>query len=115
MHQIFADKSSPKPIKEREANQNIGNAGYKVPGSETSISGPVMAYPVNLQTTTPRIPQPKIDATDRRQIEAINEDKSHSTKETLDDIRRIHYKEKNKKERKDAEINHAGTISEESV
>ena len=46
------------------------------------------------------IPQPKIDATDRRQIEAQNEDKSHTTKEALDDIKRTHYKEKLKKEQK---------------
>ena len=42
--------------------------------------------------------QPKIDATDRRQIEAKNEDKSHTTKEELNDIKSTHYKEKRKKE-----------------
>ena len=52
----------------------------------------------NLLTTASNIPQPKIDATDRRQIEAQNEDKSHTTKEALDDIKRTHYKEKRKKE-----------------
>ena len=49
-------------------------------------------------TTASNIPQPKIDATDRRQIEAQNEDKSHTTKEALDDIKRTHYKEKRKKD-----------------
>ena len=46
----------------------------------------------------PNTPQPKIDATDRRQIEAQHEDKSHTTMEALDDIKHIHQKEKAKKE-----------------
>ena len=50
-----------------------------------------------------KITQPKIDATDRRQIEAINEDKAHTTKETLDDIKRVHRKEKTKKEQNELE------------
>ena len=45
-----------------------------------------------------RISPPKIDATNRNQIEAQNEDKSHTTKEALDDIKRVHRKEKKKKE-----------------
>ena len=57
-------------------------------------------------------PQAKIDATDRRQIEAQNENKSHTTKETLDDIKRIHHKEKKKKEKNDAEQSLRGIISE---
>ena len=51
----------------------------------------------------PKMPQPKIDATDRRQAEAQNEDKSHTTKEELDDIKLTHYKEKKKKEQKNME------------
>ena len=54
------------------------------------------------------LPHPKIDATDRRQIEAQNEDKSHSTKETLDDIKRVHYKEKKKKEQLNMEPGPSG-------
>ena len=42
--------------------------------------------------------QPRLDPADRRQIEAQNEDKSHTTKEELDDIKLSHYKEKQKKE-----------------
>ena len=57
----------------------------------------------NLHLPTPMIPQPKIDATDRRQIEAQNEDKSHATKEALDDIKHTARKEKKKKEQKDME------------
>ena len=66
----------------------------------------------NLHLPTPMIPQPKIDATDRRQIEAQNENKSHTTKETLDDIKRIHHKENKKKEKNDAEQSLRGIISE---
>ena len=62
-----------------------------------------MAVTNNSLSPTPKIPQPKIDATDRRQLEAHNEDKSRSTKEELDDIKRTHYKEKKKKERNDLE------------
>ena len=85
----------------------------KVPSKEKAVSGAVTPSP--LWSSTPKIPQPKIDATDRRQIEAVNEDKSNSTKETLDDIRRVHLKEKKKKGKKDAEICQAGDISEGSV
>ena len=53
-------------------------------------------YPILPQTS--RISPPKIDATNRSQIAAHNEDKSHTTKEALDDIKRVHRKEKNKKE-----------------
>ena len=53
----------------------------------------------NLLPQTSKTQPPKIDATDRRQIEAQNEDKSHTTKATLDDIKRVHQKEKTKKEK----------------
>ena len=54
----------------------------------------------NSMVTATFIPQGKIDATDRRQIEAQNEDRSRTTKEELDDIKRTHYKEKKKKEQR---------------
>ena len=85
----------------------------KVPRKEMTLSGAVTSSPH--YSSTPGIPQPKIDATDRRQIEAVNEDKNSSTKETLDDIKRVHLKEKKKKEQKDAEKHQAEAISEESV
>ena len=85
----------------------------KVPSKEKAVSGAVTPSP--LWSSTPKIPQPKIDATDRRQIEAVNENKNSSTKETLDDIKRVHLKEKKKKEQKDAEKYQAGDISEGSV
>ena len=59
-----------------------------------------MTSTYNLRPPTPKKPQPKIDATDRRQIEAQNEDKSHTTKEALDDIKHTARKEKMKKEQK---------------
>ena len=62
-----------------------------------------MTSTISLHPPTPMIPQPKIDATDRRQIEAQNEDKCHTTKEALDDIKYTARKEKKKKEQKDME------------
>ena len=53
--------------------------------------------------TASTIQRPRIDATDRRQIEAQNEDRSHTTKDALDDIKRVHYKEKKKKEQNNSE------------
>ena len=75
-----------------------------------------MASAHNLHPPTPNIPQSKPDATDRRNIEALNEDKSHTTKEALDDIKRTHYKEKKKKEQLSMEpgpsgINTQGLVS----
>ena len=58
--------------------------------------------------SNPKIQPPKIDATDRRQIEAQNEYKSRSTKEELDDIKRTHYKEKKKKEQSNMEPGPSG-------
>ena len=45
-----------------------------------------------------RAPQPKVDGNDRRAIEAQNEDKHNTTMEALSDIKRVHNKEKKKKE-----------------
>ena len=82
-----------------------------------------VASPAAVNSQYPMLPQasraspPKIDATDRRQIEAQNEDRSHSTKEELDDIKRTHYKEKKKKEQSNMEpgpsgINTQGWVSQ---
>ena len=59
-----------------------------------------MTSTYNLRPPTPKKLQPKIDATDRRQIEAQNEAKSHTTKAALDDIKHTARKEKMKKEQK---------------
>ena len=74
-----------------------------------------MAYTQNFGSPNPMVLRPQIDATDRRQMEAVNEEKYNSSKETLDDIRCVHLKEKKKKEQKDAEKYQAGAISEGSV
>ena len=78
-----------------------GNANQKG-DKQQQASGSSQPYlPSYYQlATAPSIPRTRIDATDRRQIEAQNEDKSHTTKETLDDIKRVHRKEKKKKEQK---------------
>ena len=112
---LRTDKNLPKPIKDKEAKQQIRNTEGRSPRNERITSEEVLGSPLNSIPPTLRIPQPNIDATDRRQIEAINEDKSHSTKETLDDIKRVHLKEKKKKEQNEAQIYQAGTISEGSV
>ena len=79
-------------------NQQVNIVGNKVAGKQDSSSGAAMASTSNMLQPRPKIPQTKIDATDRRQVEAQNENKSHTTKEELDDIKRTHYKEKKKKE-----------------
>ena len=100
----------------REANQQISTVGNNVKSTQDATSVAAIAKTNNLAVSTPSIPQTKIDATDRRQIEAQNEDKSHTTKDTLDDIKRTHYKEKKKKEQSNMEpgpsgINTQGWVS----
>ena len=92
----------------KEANQDIKTIGDKVQRKQDVTS---VASTNNLVAPTPMIPQPKLDATDRRQIEAQIEDKSHSTKEALDDIKSIHYKEKQKKEQDNQEPGPSGIDS----
>ena len=82
---------------------------------EGALSGVAMSSGPNLLSSPPRLPQSKIDATDRRHIEALNEDKSHTTKETLDDIKRVHQKEKRKKEQTDIKLHQAGNFSQGPV
>ena len=96
---IITEKIASKKF--RETNQQIvtevGKEERKQDDISTTFASTSTSY---LTLSTPRIAQPKPDATDRRQIEAINEEKSHTTKETLNDIKRIHHKEKAKKEQK---------------
>ena len=86
---------------EREGNHQISGVHREITRTPVVYSGATVTSTYNLRPPTPKKPQPKIDATDRRQIEAQNEDKSHTTKDALDDIKRTHYKEKKKKEQKD--------------
>ena len=88
----------------------------KVERKEIAVYGPVMSSATNfLPSTSFNHPQPKIEATDRRQIEALNEDKSHTTKEALDDFRRVHLKENGKKEQDNMEQYQTGFLSGGSV
>ena len=89
--------------KDRESNQQISAVGDQGRRKQDIFSDAGMAAANFSQPATPKIPQLKIDATDRRQIEAHDEDKSHTTKEELDDIKHTHYKEKKKKEQNDME------------
>ena len=84
-------------MNKREANQQARAVAHQVERRQDFVSGTSNLAP----TVTSTVPQPKLDATDRRYIEAQNEDKAHTTKETLDDIKRVHQKEKKKKEAND--------------
>ena len=84
--------------KEKEDNHQINTVSNKDTSKQDVNSGAAIAQTSSLLPSPSMISQPKIDATDRRQIEAQNEDKSHATKEELDDIKRTHYEEKQKKE-----------------
>ena len=113
------------PKKEKEPNQRLSHQisaiGDNITRKQDVSSGAAMtfsnyhSYTFNLSPETPKIPQPKIDATDRRQIEALNEDKAHTTKEELDDIKRTHYKEKKKKEQNNMERYETGIKIERAV
>lgn len=92
----FTDKMTP--MKSKEPSQQIIPNADKGERMQGAIPKTVISSSHNSPLQPKWIPQPKIDATDRRQIEAQNEDKSHTSKETLDDIRRVHYKEKMNKE-----------------
>ena len=91
----------------RAANQQISTAAqvHQVERKQhvSFAPRPVVAYAQKFGSPNPIVLRPQIDATDRRQIEAVNEDKSHTTKEALDDIKRIHKKEEKKKELSNAE------------
>ena len=94
---------------EREGNHQISGVHREITRTPVVYSGATVTSTYNLRPPTPKKPQPKIDATDRRQIEAQNEDKYHTTKETLDDIKRTHDKEKKKKEQNNVESYQTGT------
>ena len=97
-NKVPSDKKTAK--NQREDNHQIRTVGAEVTRRQVVNSGATMTSTNNLHLPTPMIPQPKIDATDRRQIEAQNDDKSHTTKATLDDIKHTARKEKMKKEQK---------------
>ena len=98
----FTDKITPTKV--RETNQQVSKVEPKVERKEVAVYRPVMSSATNfLPSTSFNHPQPKIEATDRRQIEALNEDKSHTTKEALDDFRRMHLNENRKKEQDNME------------
>ena len=101
--------------KETDANHQIRAVGDEINKTQAVNYGTAMTSTNNLIPSTPMRPQPKIDATDRRQIEAQNEDKAHTTKEEFDDIRDTYKKEKKKKEEKVMEQCQPGIATEGSV
>ena len=103
---ILTDKVVPEKV--TEANRQVSIASDKGGKANDLNSGAYFASTYTSVPPTPKIQPPKSDATDRRQIEAHNEDKSHTTKEVLGDIKRKHYKEKQKKEEKNMEPGPSG-------
>ena len=105
-----------EPEKVRETKKPIRRDVDKVDRQQGVGCGTnSIASNYNLLPSTSKMPQSKIDATDRRHIEALNEDKSHTTKETLDDIKRIHQKEKTKKNQNNFEQYQTGMDSDRWV
>ena len=94
--------------KEKEASQKIQGTSpvHHAERKQPVVPGAFVAAAQSYYLPTSKILQPKIDATDRRHIEAVNEDKSHTTKEALDDIKRIHKEDKKKKELSNAATYH---------
>ena len=93
-NKIFTDKIKPKKIRERD--QQSSTVPDKLEKTPSVFSGAVASLNNFLAQQDP--PQPKIDATDRRQAEAIAEDRYKSSKVTLDDAKYVAQKEKKKKE-----------------
>ena len=96
---IFRPKIAPKGNETNQQMRIDATVNQKVEKQQQASGSGLTTLTISYQAASaPTIPRPRIDATDRRHIEAQNEDKSRSTKETLDDIKRVHYKEKKKKE-----------------
>ena len=118
---IFLPKIAPKGSETNPQRRRDANVNQKVEKQQQASGSGLTSLPISYQAATaPTIPRPRIDATDRRQIEAQNEDKSHTTKEALDDIKRVHYKEKKKKEQNNSDsyqpiIHLGGSVSKQLV
>ena len=101
---IFPPKIAPKSSesnRKMRSDAKVNQKGEKQQQASGSSQASLPSY-YELATAS-TIPRPRIDATDRRQIEAQNEDRSHTTKEALDDIKRVHFKEKKKKQQNNSE------------
>ena len=99
-------------MKDKEVNGQIKTIANKVERKEDVAYGAGMASFHSLLPSTSSIPITKIDATHRGQIEAHNEDKSRTTKDTLNEIKRIHYKEKKETEENNMESYQPGMDSD---
>ena len=106
-YSIFTKIVKDKTTSKREINANkqntaVAEAAMRNQNVTPAVAGSFNNFSTNNLLQSPaKISQPKIDATDRRQIEAYNQYKSNTTKEALDDIKRIHQIEKKKKEQND--------------
>ena len=93
---VLSDRVNPVNI--RETNQNITQVVNKVERKQGCASKVYAASSNILLPPTPSRSQPKIDATDRRQSEALSEDRYQTSKEEHDDSKYVYKKEKKKKE-----------------
>ena len=108
---IITDKTtSNKEIKANQQNSAVTKTATNKQNVTPDAAELFHNFSTNNMLLPPaKIPRPKIDTTDRRRIEAYNQDKSNTTKEALDDIERIHHKEKKKKEQNNMEQYPPGT------
>ena len=88
----------------RETNRNVSEAANKVERNQGVASGVVTAFDSSLFPSAPKSTQPKTDATDRGQTEALYEDRYHTSKRILDDFKHVYRKEKKKKEQNNIEL-----------
>ena len=109
------ERQTPQRSSRRLSQEGVGDVGDRIarPQIFNSSSGAAMAPGSCYLQQPPFAPPPKVD-TDRRNIEALNEDKSRTTKEELDDIKHTHYKEKKKKEQHDMETPNRSVVSKKT-
>ena len=108
------ERQTPQRSSRRNSQLAVGDVGDRIARPQIfnpSSSGAAMATGSFFLPPSPiHAPQPKVDH-NRRNIEALNEDKSRTTKEELDDIKHTHYKEKKKKEQQDMETPNRSVVS----
>ena len=96
------ERQNPQRSSRRNSQLAVGAVGDSVARQQIVNSRAAIDSGSNFIPPTPQTPQPIVD-TDRRHTEFLNEEKSRTTKEELDDIKHTHYKEKKKKEQNEME------------
>ena len=101
--------------KDDKVCQQVNIVLHRIDRSQGASSRALIGAANYVPMPATRILTPKVHDPDRRLIDAIGEDKSHTTKETLDDIKRIHQKEKKKNEQNNVQLYRPGIISQSAV